>query len=183
MRSRALRLTTSAALAAGPVLFETLDGRPFGIRPVLPIAATQPPGEASRLDGFRAPIAVGVLAALGEADGDPELAEALDRWELSLFQNDPFRAEQLRASLRALLGETWPLRCAVLLEKDGSSRELLYAELTALAGGEEASPFVTDAVRRTLVAALRSDGRSTLVAELDRELLGLEPRPSLRAAV
>ena len=42
----ALRLATAAPLAAGPVLFETLDGRPYGIRPVLPIAATQPPGRA-----------------------------------------------------------------------------------------------------------------------------------------
>ena len=179
----ALRLTTSASLAAGPVLFETLDARPFGIRPVLPIAATQPPGEPSRLDGFRAPIAVDVLAALGDADGDPELAEALDRWELSLFQNDPFRAEQLRASLQALLGETWPLRCAVLLEQDGSSRELLHADLTALAAGDEAGPVVLDAVRRALVAALRSGDRGELARRLDRELLGLDRRPSLRAAV
>ena len=118
----AIRLTTAAALSAGPVLFETLDGRPFGIQPALPIAATQPPGEGSRLDAFRAPIAVDVLAALGDADGDPELADALDRWELSLFQNEPFRGEQLRAALSGLLGETWPLRCAVLLEKDGTAR-------------------------------------------------------------
>ena len=34
----AVRLTTAAALAAGPVLFELLDGRPFGIRPVLPLS-------------------------------------------------------------------------------------------------------------------------------------------------
>ena len=93
-------------------------GGPFGIQPVLPIAATQPPGEPSRLDAFRAPIAVDVLAALGDADGDPELAEALDRWELSLFQTEPFRAEQLRAALAALLGETWPMRCCVLLAED-----------------------------------------------------------------
>ena len=95
----ALRLATMAAVAAGPVMFETLDGRPFGIQPVLPIAATQPPGEPSRLDAFRTPIAVDVLAALGDADGDPELADALDRWELSLFQSEPFRSEQLRAAL------------------------------------------------------------------------------------
>ena len=49
----AIRLATAAPLAAGPVLFETLDGRPYGIRPVLPIAATQPPGEPTRLDEFR----------------------------------------------------------------------------------------------------------------------------------
>src|SRR5262249_33535774 len=115
----AVRLTTAAALSAGPVLFELLDGRPFGIRPVLPIAATAPPGEASRLDSCRAPTAVDALAALGEADGDPALAEALDRWELSLFQNEPFRSERLRASARALLGETWALRSAVLLAEAG----------------------------------------------------------------
>jgi hypothetical protein len=179
----ALRLTTSAALAAGPVLFETLDGRPYGIRPVLPIAATQPPGEPSRLDGFRTPIAVDVLAALGDADGDPELAEALDRWELSLFQNDPFRAEQLRGALRALLGDTWPLRAAVLLEQDGSSRELLHGDLVALAEGDEATPLVLDAVRRALVASLRAGDRTELVRELDRELLGLDRTAPLRAAV
>jgi hypothetical protein len=179
----ALRLTTSAALAAGPVLFELLDGRPFGIRPVLPIAATQPPGQSSRLDAFRAPIAVDVLAALGDADGDPELAEALDRWELGLFQNDPFRAEQLRGSLRALLGETWPLRGTVLLEQDGASRELLHAELAALAAGDESGPAVLDAVRRALVAALRAHDRDELIRSLDRELLGVERRPALRAAV
>ena len=35
----AIRLATAAPLAAGPVLFETLDGRPFGIQPVLPIVS------------------------------------------------------------------------------------------------------------------------------------------------
>jgi hypothetical protein len=172
----AIRLTTAAALAAGPVLFETLDGRPFGIRPVLPIAATQPPGQPSRLDSFRTPIAVEVLAALGRADGDPALAEALDRWELSLFQNEPFRTEQLRAALSALLGETWPLRCSVLLAEDGAAREELYAQLGALAGGEAAGSGVEDAVRRALVAVLRGGNRADLVHDLDRELLGLPRR-------
>ena len=109
------------------------DGR-SAFRPVLPIAATQPPGEPSRLDAFRAPIAVDVLTALGEADGDPELAEALDRWELSLFQYDPFRGRaaargaprpsrrDLAAARRVLLGRT-----------RGRGRSC-YAELAALAG-------------------------------------------------
>jgi hypothetical protein len=179
----ALRLTTSAALAAGPVLFETLDGRPFGVRPVLPIAATQPPGEPSRLDAFRTPIAVDVLSALAEADGDPELTEALDRWELSLFQNEPFRSEQLRAALDALLGDTWPLRGAVLLAQDGETREELHGRLVALADGDAATPGVVDATRRALVAALRARDRVELVHELDRELLGLPSRrPVPRAA-
>nr|MBA3433300.1 hypothetical protein [Actinomycetota bacterium] len=172
----AVRLTTAAALAAGPVLFELLDGRPFGIRPVLPIAATQPPGEASRLDAFRAPIAVEVLAALPKADGDPDLAEALDRWELSLFQNEPFRGEQLRAALRALLGDTWPLRCSVLLAEDGGTREELHGNLVALAGGDGAGPAAVDATRRALVSVLRARDRAELVHELDRELLGVPRR-------
>jgi hypothetical protein len=178
----AIRLTTAAALAAGPVLFETLDGRPFGIRPALPIAATQPPGEPSRLDAFRAPIAVDVLDALGDADGDPELAEALDRWELSLFQNEPFRSEQLRAALSALLGETWPLRAAVLLEEDGAAREELHGHLVALAGGDGAGSAVVDTVRRAIVATLRARDRLALVHELDRDLLGLPRRAVVRAA-
>ena len=177
----AIRLTTAAALAAGPVLFEVLDGRPFGIRPVLPIAATQPAGQSSRLDAFRAPIAVSVLAALGKADGDPELAEALDRWELSLFQNEPFRSEQIRVALAGLFGETWPLRCSVLLADEEGGREELYAHLTALAGGDAAGAPALDAARRAVVAVLQARDRDELVHDLDRELLGLRRREAQRA--
>jgi hypothetical protein len=169
----AVRLATAAPLAAGPVLFETLDGRPYGIRPVLPIAATQPPGEATRLDGFRGPLAADLLARLGLADADTPLAEALDRWELSLFQHDPFRAEQLRASLAAVLGGTWPLRAAVLLEEEARAREQLHAELVALAEGGESTAVASDAVRRVLVLVLRHGDRASLARELDRVLLGV----------
>jgi hypothetical protein len=124
-----------------------------------------------------------VLAALGNADGDPELAEALDRWELSLFQNEPFRSEQLRGAIRALLGDTWPFRAAVLLVEDSGARESLHDELVALAEGHEAGAPATDAARRALVAVLRSGDRTELVRTVDRELLGLEPRTTLRAAV
>jgi hypothetical protein len=179
----ALRLATAAPLAAGPVLFETLDGRPFGIRPVLPIAATAPAGEPGRLDRFRGPLAAELLGRLGDADADPPLAEALDRWELSLFQHDPFRSEQLRGALVALLGETWPLRTAVLLEDGLDARGLLHRELTELAGGEEAAPAAADAVRRALVAVLHEGDRDGLAQRLDRELLGLGAGRGLSVAV
>ena len=100
----ALRLATAGPVAAGPVLFERLDWRPYGIRPVLPIASTQPDGEPTRLDEFRGRLAGDLRGRLLAADEDLELGEALDRWELSLFQPDPFRAEQLRESLTFLLG-------------------------------------------------------------------------------
>jgi hypothetical protein len=178
----ALRLATAAPLAAGPVLFETLDGRPYGIRPVLPIAATQPPGEPTRLDEFRAPLAAELLLRLGLADADTNLAESLDRWELSLFQHEPFRSEQLRSALGALLGTTWPLRTAVLLETEAERREALHADLAALADGDAATSAAGDAVRRALVEVLRDGDRTSLVARLDRTLLGVGAASRLRVA-
>ncbi len=179
----AIRLATAAPLSAGPVLFETLDGRPFGIRPVLPIAATQPPGEPTHLDSFRGELAGELLLRLGLADADSALAEALDRWELSLFQHEPFRSDQLRAAFVALLGETWPLRAAVLLETDPARRAVLHADLNELAIGQESTPAVADAARRSLVEALERGDRPALLRELDDALLGVRDRRPLRVAV
>jgi hypothetical protein len=179
----ALRLATNGPIGAGPVLFELLDGRPFGIRPVLPIAATQPPGEPIRLDALRAETAADLLSRLGLADADATLAEALDRWELSVFQHEPFRSEQLRAAMRALLGSTWPLRAAVLLEPPSRARAGLHEELVALAEGGEATGDAASAVRRLLVETLRHGDRRSLVEALDAELLGLAEPARMRTAV
>jgi len=168
----ALRLATAAPLAAGPVLFETLDGRPFGIRPVLPIAATQPPGEPSRLDTFRGALAGELLVRLVLADEDAALAEALDRWELSLFQLEPFRGEQLRAAFTAMLGDTWALRASLLLEHEIDARERLHTALGSLAAREDPTAQAIDAARRALVHVLRHGDRLGLLRELDRALLG-----------
>ncbi len=100
----ALRLATSGAIAAGPVVFERLDFRPLRISPLLPIAATKPRGEGCRLDALRGALAADLRDRLPLADGDRELAEALDRWELSLFADEPFGSTQLREALGALLG-------------------------------------------------------------------------------
>jgi len=179
----AIRLATAAPLSAGPVLFETLDGRPFGIRPVLPIAATQPPGEATRLDSFRGALAGELLLRLTLADADSALAEALDRWELSLFQQEPFRSEQIRATFVAILGETWPLRAAVLLEPEPTERAAFHADLIGLAGGEACAPALADAARCVLVATLQHGERLSLLRELDEALLGVRDRRALRLAV
>src|SRR5439155_1301048 len=86
-------------------------------------------------------VSLGTQVELGErlfeAEADPELGEALDRWELSLFQSEPFRAEQVRESLTALLGGAdglWAasLRCSVLLGENGRERADLHR---ALQGG------------------------------------------------
>jgi hypothetical protein len=171
----ALRLATAGAIAAGPVLFERLDWRPYGIRPVLPIAATQPLGEATRLDSFRGGLAAELRSRLPLADEDQQLGEALDRWELSLFQDDPFRAEQLRASLDALLGGAdglWAasVRAAVLLGESPHDRGELLAQLR--------SAPAPDVVRRALVAVVLHGDRGALVHTLDESILGLRPRPS-----
>jgi hypothetical protein len=178
----ALRLATCGPIAAGPVLFERLDWRPFGVRPVLPIAATQPPGEPTRLDVFRGEIARSLLARLGAAEEDLELGDALDRWELSLFQAAPFRAEQLRAALDSLLGAgdgAWAasLRAALLLGETGRERRSVLGVLRRLGEGavDEEAP---DLVRRAIVETLTRDGRSELVVGLDESLLGVRPKPS-----
>jgi hypothetical protein len=165
----ALRLATAAPLAAGPVLFERLDWRPYGIRPVLPIAATAPPGEATRLDPFRASIAARLRPRLACADGDAQLGDALDRWELSLFQSDPFRAEQLRHALDAALGDgrgTWAagMRAAALLGETADERRDLAERF------EAPTP---DLMRRLIVALLLHGDRAALLRELDDALLGL----------
>ncbi len=179
----ALRLATAAPLAAGPVLFERLDWRPYGIRPMLPIAATQPPGEPSRLDAFRGKLARDLLERISAADEDPDLSEALDRWELSLFATEPYRSEQLRESLTALLGGTdglWAatVRTALLLGETARERADQLERLRALGGGEPASAATADAIRRALVETLLHGDRAALVAALDESLLGLRARPA-----
>jgi hypothetical protein len=172
----AIRLATAAPVAAGPVLFERLDWRPYGIRPVLPIAATAPPGEPTRLDPFRASVASDVRVRLGTADEDARLGDALDRWELALFQSEPFRGEQLRHALDAALGEgdgAWAaaMRAAALLGATPQERSELAEKLRAPS---------CELLRRLLVAVLLHGDRRALVGELDEVLLGSAPGASLQ---
>jgi hypothetical protein len=160
----AVRLATSGAIAAGPVLFERVDWRPFGIKPMLPIAAAQPGGEATRLDPFRGRLASELLERLPLADEDPELGEALDRWELSLFQSGLSREEQLREALTALLGGmdgVWAatMRASVLL-------------------GDRVDEPRPDTVRRAIVETLMHGDRPGLVRVLDDAMLGLREAPA-----
>ncbi len=182
----ALRLATSGSIAAGPVIFERLDWRPFGVRPVLPIAASTPPGQPTRLDVFRGETARVLITKLDAADVDRELGDALDRWELALFQDGSFRSEQLGASLDALLGGgdgAWAasLRAAVLLGETGRERRDTLDVLQRLRDGA-AGPDAVDIVRRALVETLLRGKRRALVAELDESLLGVRPKPSSRVA-
>jgi hypothetical protein len=175
----ALRLATAGAIAAGPVVFERLDFRPLRISPLLPIAATQPLGDSIRLDALRARVAADLRQRLPLADEDRELAEALDRWELSLFADEPFRSGQVRDALTALLGAgdgAWAagMRAAVLLHEKTKERAELAAALKAHPGGSRAR----DALRLALVETLLHGGRAGLVETLDETLLGLRPRPA-----
>lgn len=183
----ALRLATPGAVAAGPVLFERLDWRPYGVRPMPPLAAQVPPGEATRLDPFRARLAAALQARLAEPRGEPDLLEALERWELALFHEGPLRADELREALEALLGGdegAWAaaMRAAVLLGETATERSELVASFRALLEGDGPGGRAEDAVRRALVETLLHDSREELVRALDESLLGLRPRPQLTAA-
>ena len=138
-------------------------------RPVLPIAATQPAGEPTRLDSFRAALAADLLPRLALADDDPELGEALDRWELSLFQDGPFQAEQLREALAALLGGNDGLWAAAVRGADPPRR---HATSTRRAAG----PSVGRAGCRRRSSRARRDVASRRPREARRFARRVDPR-------
>ena len=184
----ALRLAVPGALAAGAVIFERLDWRPYGVRPVPPVAAQTPRGEATRLDPFRARLVAELQERLADPDRDSDVLEALDRWELSLFHEGPVRADELRDALHALLGcEEGPwaaaMRAAVLLGENGRERTELMTTLRALVDGDGPGARAEEAVRRALVEILLRDSRLGLVAALDEALLGVRPRPQPASAL
>jgi hypothetical protein len=178
----ALRLATAAPVAAGPVVFEQLDWHPVGIRPLLGIAATEPGGEPTRLDPWRGCLGADLLERLVRAEEDPELAEALERWELSLFESEPLRSERLREAVAALLGGAdglWAgvMRASVLLGETSHERAAVTEGLRALARGERAADGADEALRRAIVEVVLHDDRMRLVEALDDALLGLRARP------
>jgi hypothetical protein len=124
-----------------------------------------PGGEPTRLDPFRGGLARDLLERLALCDDDPDLGEALDRWELSLFQGEPFRSEQLRESLTALLGGT-----------DGLWAAGLRAGLLLRLKSRLDEPD-TDTVRRAIVEVLLHGDRASMVDWLDDAALGLRPGP------
>jgi hypothetical protein len=179
----ALRLATAAPVAAGPVVFERLDWHPFGIRPMLGIAATEPGGEPTRLDPWRGRLAGDLLERLGQAERDPELAEAIERWELSLFEGEPLRSDRLREAMAALLGGSdglWAaaMRASLLLGETGRDREAFAEGLRALARGQAGGADVVDGLRRAIVEVLLHEERRGLLIALDDALLGLRARPA-----
>jgi hypothetical protein len=179
----ALRLATGAPVAAGPVVFEQLDRHPFEARPMVGIAATEPGGEPTRLDPWRGKLAADLLAKLGESEDDTALDDALERWELALFESEPLRSERLRESLAALLGGSdglWAaaMRASLLVGETSHDRARLIEGLRMLARGEDGDAETGDTVRRAIVEAVLYDDRERLLAGLDDALLGLRARPA-----
>jgi hypothetical protein len=179
----ALRLATGAPIAAGPLVFERLGEHPLEPRPLLGIAATEPGGEPTRLDAWRGRMAGDLLGRLGASESDQALGEALERWELALFESEPLRSERLRESLAALLGGVdglWAaaMRAAVLVS--GTSRDPAASTegLRKLARGERGDAETVDTMRRAIVEVLLHEDRARLVSVLDDAMLGVRPRPA-----
>ena len=129
----AIRLATAAA---GPFFCVVRAAGLAAVQnsTVLPIAATQPPGEATRLDSFRAAELTRELlsAPFPRRRGRAARRGARHRWELSLFQNEPFPVRAAARRTRGLLGDTWELRAAVLLGDASEERRAIHASLRAL---------------------------------------------------
>ncbi len=178
----ALRLATAGAIAAG------LRGRLRRAR--LPSLARlpDPPDRRhaaawmSRRAARQSPrekLAADLRERLPLADTDRELGEALDRWELSLFSEEPFRSAQVRESLTCLLGGDggmWAaaMRASVLLTEKTRDRAALLDSLRE----ERLRSGARDAVRRSLVETLLHGNRLELVDALDETMLGLRARPA-----
>jgi hypothetical protein len=108
------------------------------------------------------------------------VASSSTRWELSLFQDGPFRAEQLRESLAALLAGAdglWAaaVRGAILLGETPRARAELQERLSG-----DPDP---DVVRRAIVETILHGDRTKLVKTLDESILGLRPAPTRHIAV
>jgi hypothetical protein len=180
----ALRLVTGAAVGAGPLVLEQLDRHPLEPRPLLGIAATVPGGEPSRLDPWRGKLAGDVLGRLPGSEHDGELGEALERWELSLFESEPLRSDRLREALSALLGGAdglWAaaMRAAVLVgELTEPAARARVDGILGLARGVGADAETVDAVRRIFIETVLADDRPRFLASLDEALLGLRRRPA-----
>ena len=175
----ALRLATPGAIAAGPVLFERLDWRPYGVRPMPATAAQVPPGEATRLDVFRAPLVIELQTRLADA---PETT----CWRRSTagssrsFTPGPTRADELREALEALLGlRRGPLGSGDARRRapgrDRAGAEDLLTPLRALLDGDGPGARAEDAVRRALVETLLAGLSGGARRTLDEALLGLRP--------
>jgi hypothetical protein len=183
----ALRLATPGAIAAGPVIFERLDWRPYNVRPVPPLAAQVPAGEATRLDPFRGKLAARLVQRLAAGPTEPDLLEAVERFEIALFSRGPVRADELREALVSLLGgEDGPwaaaMRAAALLGESPRDRADLLRALQGLIDGDGPGAPAEDVVRRALVEALLAESRDALVGALDDALLGLRPHPQVTTA-
>jgi hypothetical protein len=169
------------------VLFERLDWRPYDIKPVPPLAAQAPPGEPTRLDAFRGRLAERIVHRLAEGPADPDLLEAIERFEIALFNRGPLRADELREALVTLLGGedgAWAaaMRAAALLGETASDRAELATSLRRLIDGDGPGARAEDTVRRALVEALLAESREALIGALDDALLGLRPHPQVTTA-
>jgi hypothetical protein len=128
-------------------------------------------------------LAADLLERLAGSEEDATLSEALERWELALFESEPLRSERLREALAALLGGVdglWAaaMRAAILIAESGADRTVLVEGLRHLARGDRADAHAVDTIRRAIVEVVLHDDRERLVSALDDALLGLRPRPA-----
>ena len=193
----ALRLASGARVAAGPLLFEAVDGAHRSIRALPPLAAATPDGDAVRLDANSLATARALAAALAApAPVRLELALAQHAAGVVAARGEIGRLASSLATLRVLLdGErvgdhAVALRVAALRGPTAGERVRIVERLSyaaAVLSGRVELPQeelelledeIDGAARATLLAALL-DGRANedLGDELDGVLLGSRPRP------
>ena len=166
----ALRLATGAPVAAGPVVFERLDWHPFGVRPLLGIAATEP---ARRADPARPVARQARRPTCSSGSPRPRTTPSSARRSSAGSSrcsrtSRSARSGCARRSPRCSAARTGSgrRRCgrAVLVGDPGRERAGLVDGLRALARGETAASEAAEVLRRAFVEALLHDDRARLIA-------------------
>ena len=176
-----------APIAAGPVLFERLDWRPYGIRPVLPIAATQPDGRADPARRVPRPARRATCASgCRSPTTTPSSARRSTAGSSRSSSRDPFRCRAAarvadRAPRRHATAR-WAaaVRAAVLLGETPPERG------SSCSRGSRSDARSPDVVRRALVEVVMHGDRASCWPRSTSRCSGCAPPPAgyfaLRAA-
>ena len=167
-----------------PSSSERLDFPPLRRRAHAGDGGPVPPGQATRLDVFRAPLVIELQTRLALAPDD--LLEALDRWGARALscRRTPLgrtarRSKRSSAATRGRGRRRCGRRCSSARPR-GSGRTSIA--LRALLDRDGPGARAEDAVRQALVETLLEGSREELVAVLDEALLGLRPRPQVSSS-
>ena len=182
----ALRLATPGAIAAGPVVFERLDWRPYDVRP--DAGDSRPRCRRGRRPGSTSSARRSSSSCRRASPRPPTSCSRRSTGGSSRSstwaRTDPTSCARRSRPCSAATRAPGRRRCGPPCSSGETAREReeLLIALRALVDGDGPGARAEDAVRRALVETLLEGSREDLVAALDEALLGLRPRPQVHSS-